>query len=67
MQILFVLIIIGLIVWPITRILTRLGYSGWWVLVIFIPFGIIVGLWLLALNNWPRDGRRLEDQNDVFR
>ena len=52
MQILFVLIIIGLIVWPITRILTRLGYSGWWV---------------LALNNWPSDGRRLEDQNDVFR
>jgi uncharacterized membrane protein YhaH (DUF805 family) len=38
---------------PITLIIRRTGYSGWWVLLVLVPFGSFVGLWMLALNRWP--------------
>jgi ABC-type proline/glycine betaine transport system permease subunit len=43
-------VIIGV---PTGIILKRLGYSEWWSLVIFIPGGALVGLWVLAYANWP--------------
>lgn len=43
-------IIVGI---PTGIILKRLGYSEWWSLVIFIPGGVLVGLWVLAYANWP--------------
>lgn len=42
-------IIVGI---PTGIILKRLGYSEWWSLVIFIPGGALVGLWVLAFANW---------------
>ena len=44
--------IIGLY-WPIVKIVRRAGFSGWWSLLFFVPLGIILGLWLLALKRWP--------------
>ena len=38
---------------PIGRILSRMGYSVWWLLVFFVPFGPVVGLWLIAFAKWP--------------
>lgn len=49
---LVVLIIAGLLI-PIQRILRRAGYSGWWCLLFFVPFGNLVGLWVLAFKRWP--------------
>ena len=46
-------IIVGI---PTGIILKRLGYSEWWSLVIFIPGGALVGLWVLAYANWPGPG-----------
>lgn len=43
-------IIVGI---PTGIILKRLGYSEWWSLLIFVPGGILVGLWVLAYANWP--------------
>lgn len=43
---------------PAVKILNRLGYSGFWVLLMFVPFGAIVGLWVLALADWPVLARR---------
>jgi multisubunit Na+/H+ antiporter MnhE subunit len=43
-------IIVGL---PTGIILKRLGYSEWWALLIFIPGGVLIGLWVLAYANWP--------------
>ena len=39
--------------WPVARILRRLGFSGFWVLLCFVPLGNIVGLWVLATTRWP--------------
>jgi hypothetical protein len=46
------LLVVGIFV-PTVKVLRRLGYSGWWSLVYFVPGGVILGLWLLAANKWP--------------
>lgn len=38
---------------PIVRIVQRTGHSGWWVLLALVPFGNIIGLWLLGFGRWP--------------
>jgi len=38
---------------PGAKILKRMGFSGWWVLVAIIPFGGLVGLWVLSSIRWP--------------
>jgi hypothetical protein len=55
-----VLIMLGMVVawyWlllrPIIRIIQRIGYSGWWVLLFFVPLGNVIGLWILAYGRWP--------------
>lgn len=51
--------IIGLVVTfivlvvPTGMVLKRLGYSEWWALVMFIPGGALIGLWILAFADWP--------------
>jgi energy-coupling factor transporter transmembrane protein EcfT len=46
-------IIVGI---PIGIILKRLGYNEWWALLVFVPGGILIGLWVLAFANWPGPG-----------
>jgi hypothetical protein len=43
-------IIVGI---PTGIILKRLGYNEWWALLIFVPGGVLIGLWVLAYANWP--------------
>ena len=45
-----------LILYPIGRILGRLGFSPFWSVVTLIPLVNLIGLWVLALSPWPRDG-----------
>lgn len=47
-----VVVVLGWAV-PIWKILRRLGFSGWWVLVACIPLVNILALWLLAWSRWP--------------
>jgi hypothetical protein len=55
----FILIVFTVLLWflifiyPMTKILRRTGYSGWWVLLLFVPLGNVVGLWCLAFARWP--------------
>jgi hypothetical protein len=49
---LFVIAFIVALSIPISRILTRIGYSKWWTIVYFIPFVNIVGIWTLAYSRW---------------
>lgn len=46
-------LILSLLVIPLWRILKRTGHSGWWSLLLFIPLGNLLGLWLLAYARWP--------------
>jgi uncharacterized membrane protein YhaH (DUF805 family) len=45
-------LVLGILL-PISKILQKAGYSGWWCLFWFVPFGNIVGLWIFAHSEWP--------------
>jgi hypothetical protein len=62
----FLLAIVAVIVWPIVIILKRMGFSGWWSLIFFVPFGSIVGLWVLARVQWPNAGLAPATLNKTF-
>lgn len=53
-----VLIIIA-VVWvvPAAKILTKAGFSGWWCLVLLIPFINVIAYWVFAFVRWPSQGR----------
>ncbi|MBV8184770.1 MAG: hypothetical protein JOY76_08780 [Hyphomicrobiales bacterium] len=60
---LIALIYLGLTVFyfsPLVRILNRLGFSGWWSLLTFIPIGNIVALFIFSMVKWPRFDRITE-------
>jgi len=51
-------IIIGIAFWLVfviayIKIITRAGYSGWWVLIIIVPIANIVMLLIFAYKEWP--------------
>jgi len=50
-----VFVIIMLI--PYVLIIRKAGYSGWWVLTIFLPFVGIIMIWVFALARWPLEDR----------
>ena len=39
---------------PLTIIIRRMGFSGWWAVVMFIPVANYIGLWVLAESPWPK-------------
>ncbi|MBU6489605.1 MAG: hypothetical protein KGQ57_17560 [Burkholderiales bacterium] len=42
-----------LVLFPIGRILGRLGLSPLWAILAFVPLLNLIGLWLLAFVDWP--------------
>jgi hypothetical protein len=50
-------LVVGLIsipyVWGVIRILRRIGFSGWWVLLALVPYLNLLGLLALAYAKWP--------------
>ncbi|MFI4988579.1 MAG: hypothetical protein ACHQF3_14170 [Alphaproteobacteria bacterium] len=38
---------------PVVVILRRTGKSGWWCLMMYLPFVNIIALWLFAYGRWP--------------
>jgi hypothetical protein len=51
--IMFVILAV-LILYPIGRILSRIGFSPFWAVLAFIPLANLIGLWVVALAAWPR-------------
>lgn len=47
--------IVGIVLHPIGRILSRIGYSPFWCVVAFIPLANLAGLWIVALSRWSID------------
>jgi hypothetical protein len=45
---------IGILIFPVARILSRIGFSPWWAFLAFVPFVNLIALWALALAEWPR-------------
>jgi hypothetical protein len=49
------LVYIFIFVFPIARILGRVGLSGWWSILAIIPLVNLIALWVFAFASWPRD------------
>jgi hypothetical protein len=58
-QIIIVLVFVAVAIWLLVRILHRVGYSGWWVLLNFIPIVNIVLIWVFSFQSWPNGDRRM--------
>jgi predicted PurR-regulated permease PerM len=48
----------ALVLYPIGRILARIGFSPFWSVIALIPLVNLVGLWIVALVDWPRKNGR---------
>jgi len=50
--------IVAVILYPIGRILGRLGFSPFWSLLVLVPLVNLISLWVLAFSEWPtgKDG-----------
>ena len=46
-------VMVAIILYPIGRILRRLGFSPFWSLLVFIPLVNLISLWVLAFSEWP--------------
>lgn len=46
-------IIAVLAIFPLFRIITRTGHSGWWSLLAFVPGLNWICVWVLAFVRWP--------------
>ncbi|VWC92203.1 membrane protein [Burkholderia contaminans] len=52
------LVMAVVLLYPICRILTRIGLSPFWAVLALIQLLNLVGLWLLAFVDWPTGPRQ---------
>ena len=52
-ELLVIVVLIGVIIWPATRICAKAGYPPLLGLVAIIPIGNVFLLWFLAFSEWP--------------
>lgn len=46
-------VMVVLVLYPIGRILRRLGLSPFWSVLVFVPLVNLLSLWVLAFSDWP--------------
>ncbi len=44
---------IAVVVYPAGRILSRIGFSPLWSILMFVPLVNLIALWILAFTEWP--------------
>jgi hypothetical protein len=37
----------------LVRIIQKAGYSGWWVIILFVPIINIIAIWYFGFSRWP--------------
>jgi len=47
------LLYIVVLILPAARIIGRIGFSPFWILAAFVPVVNVIGLWFLAIADWP--------------
>ena len=52
---LWFIVVIVAILYPVGRILSRIGFSPLWSIVVFIPIVNLIAIWILALIEWPHE------------
>lgn len=53
------LILALIIAWAVAvgKILKRLGFSPWWGILALVPLFNLIGIWFVALADWPLEER----------
>jgi hypothetical protein len=46
---------VAVVLYPVGRILDRIGFSPFWSVLAMIPLVNLIALWGLAFIDWPRD------------
>ena len=46
-------VMVAIVLYPLGRILKRIGLSPFWSLLVFVPFINLISLWVLAFSEWP--------------
>jgi hypothetical protein len=49
----FVILFLFLYLFPVAKILSKAGYSGWWCLIGLVPLVNLIMLWVFAFAWWP--------------
>jgi predicted PurR-regulated permease PerM len=49
----FFAVMVAVVLYPVGRILRRLGLSPFWSVLALIPFVNLISLWVLAFSEWP--------------
>jgi hypothetical protein len=57
-HLLWFIVMIAVVIYPVGRMLSRIGLSPLWSVVMFIPLVNLIALWILAFTEWP--SRRVE-------
>ena len=52
-ELIILLLIFLLFLWPLMVILNKAGYSRLWVLLAFVPLVNYIALWIFAFSDWP--------------
>ena len=52
-QIIIIVCIVALIIWPWFKIFAKAGFSGWMALLMLIPLMNVIMLFYLAFAEWP--------------
>jgi NADH:ubiquinone oxidoreductase subunit 3 (subunit A) len=50
---------VAVILYPVGRVLGRLGLSPFWSLLVFIPIVNLIALWVLAFSEWTSDTTKM--------
>ena len=52
------IVLVVVVLYPIGRILSRMGFSPLWSVLVFAPLINLVALWVLASIDWPEQKDR---------
>ena len=52
---LFFAVMIAVVLYPLGRILKRIGLSPFWSVLVLIPLINLMSLWILAFSDWPAE------------
>ena len=62
---LFFIVLVAAVLYPIRRILGRIGFSPFWLVLTFAPLVNPVALWVLASIDWPEPTDRRNSWQEI--
>jgi hypothetical protein len=54
-HVIFYVVLAAAVLYPLGRIMNRVGLSPFWSVLVLIPVANLVALWVFAFTEWPRE------------